>query len=123
MKNLCAILIAVLIVHLHCSGSCFSEAFGSHTTSATSDPPCHGQAHNPTDSSPQKPDEINTPCSQGQVVESKAGVSGKYLLQLTAVLPAIISVPLLNQPFTHELTPENPPFAWAPSISLSILRI
>jgi hypothetical protein len=57
------------------------------------------------------------------VIESKASVSGKHLLQLTAILPAIISVPLLNHPFAHELTPENPPGVWASPISLSILRI
>src|SRR5467141_4694452 len=107
MKSFCAILIAVLIVHLQCSGSCFSEAFASHSTSAASDPPCPGHANNPSDSSPQKPDETNSPCSQGQVIESKAGVSGKHLVQLTAVLPAIISIPFLNQPFAHELTLEN----------------
>src|SRR5207237_7326383 len=98
-------------------------AFAAHTTTAASEPPCHRQAHNPSDSSPQKPDETNRPCSQGQVIQSRAGVSGKYLLQLAAVLPAIIPVPLLNQPFAHELTPENPPGAGAPPISVSILRI
>src|SRR5437764_783220 len=91
LKTLCAVLMILLVAHLQCSGSCLSESFKSHVIPDSDKPPCHQHEDTPSNPSPQKSHETDSPCSQGQVIESKGGLIAKHVLLFNAVLPVVIS--------------------------------
>jgi hypothetical protein len=108
-KTSCAVLVAVLIVHLLCSGSCASEAFAGSAAPPTPEPPCHGHEQKPSPSAPQS-HEGGGPCSQGQIVASKPGAIGTCVLQLdAAVLLPAISSSLTLPVVLRDLMPERSP--------------
>ena len=126
-KSLCAVLIAVLAMHLQCGASCLAGSVGlmEHATPVSPvsiDPPCHKHAEVPANSQPLH--EANSPCGQGTIIEGKITAAGRYVLpQSNVVLPATTPVITLNDPFVLRLTPENPRGIWSPLVTLAILRI
>src|SRR5262245_42790155 len=121
MKSWSAILIAVLILHLQCSGSCASESVKSKPAPAAAEAPCH-QHSGDSSKSPKAPRENNSPCNQGQAIESRTSVAGKSMLPIDAVMPAPVVVTILSEASASK-TAEEPPDVWAPPILVSILRI
>lgn len=124
MKSLCTVLIAVLVLHLQCGGSCLAESFGSaaHPLPAGEEPPCHQNAEFPSDS-PKPSHQANNPCGQGPIIQSKLTISGKIALQFAAVLPVMVPVITVNHPIVHQSVPADPSAVLSPPIPFSILRI
>ena len=119
MKSVGAVLIAVLILHLQCAGSCLAESLGSTALAppATEQPPCHKHAETPSDKS-QPSHDRNELCTQGPVI------AGKVVFQSVAVLPAVS--PNLLQPritTTRQLIQERPAGIVTSPVPISILRI
>jgi hypothetical protein len=90
MKLLPKFLVAVMLVHLQCGGSCLVEAFGApaHPAAANEEPSCHHQQDAPADDNQQPSHDANAPCSRGQLIEGKTYNFGKVVLQTAAILPA-----------------------------------
>jgi len=125
MKNVCSILIAVvMLTHLQCGAYCLSESLGNtvQTAPVPAEPPCHQHAKVPANS-PHAPHETNTPCTQGPVLEAKIMLSGKWVQHAATILPPAVPVVSLDQPIDRTLPTYNPLDLWSPSISLSVLRI
>jgi hypothetical protein len=124
MKILCSLLIAVLVGHLECGGSCLAESFGvkPHATTVNMEPPCHKAAEMPS-KSPQPSDEHSGVCSQGPLIASKLSIGGKPLLQSIAVLPALTFILQPSDSSTRQFIPANPPGLLPFLVPISILRI
>jgi hypothetical protein len=120
MKSLSAILIALLLVHLQCSGTCLSDALKSPATSGGEKAPCHKQENGSNEKSSHQTD---NPCRFGQVLDSKIG-AGKYVLGLNVSLPVMVSAvrpPTLSFAYTFLLESSSHPLP-SPAIA-SVLRI
>ena len=124
MKNFCSILIAVVILtHFHCSASCLTESLvNAAQTPVTTEPPCHQHTNVPMNHS-HAPDETNTPCSQGPLLEAKILFSGKWVQPLMAVLPLAAPVLSLDPSTNRTFSTYTPPYLWSPPMALSVLRI
>src|SRR3989442_12535227 len=125
MKNVCSILITVVILtHLQCGASCLSESLANiaQTTPVSAEPPCHQHAKVPANS-PHAPHETNTPCTQGPVLEAKIMLSGKWVQQAAAILPPAVPIVSLDQLIDRTLPTYNPFDLWSSLNSLSVLRI
>jgi len=104
MKVLCFVLIAILIAHLQCSGTCASESLDSQTSSPPTQPPCHEHDKQSDSSQPKSHDAANS-CSQGSVIEAKQILKTKPTLLSSAVLHVVLTA-----------TGDNPSKAMAPRI-------
>jgi len=112
MKALSAFLIAVLTMHLVCGAQCMVPV--------KVEKPCHEQADTPT--TPQ-PDESNSRCNQGSVIEARTTPQGKHvLLSVFAVIPVMAPAVSLERSFMPTPAFETPPIV-STSDSFSILRI
>ena len=116
------LLIAALVVHLQCGGSCLAETLNSQTAGASSsvEPPCH-EHQQPTDSPQQNHDRFNS-CSQGPLIEAKGGASGKGMLNVAAISPLFSLRVNIREPFTA-LVIVNPPGNVVSTFATSVLRI
>jgi len=118
MKILCAILIAIVVVHLQCGGSCLGE---SSKIPVSTDPPCHQHSNTPKDS--DQPHESNNRCGQGSLIEAKAAGFGRHVLQ-----PIAFIVPAAAPTITFGVVPipvavQSPPDLSTITSTVSILRI
>jgi len=113
MKALSALLIAVLTMHLVCGAQCMAPV--------KVEKPCHEQADTPP-TTPQ-PDESNSRCNQGSVIEARTTTQGKHvLLSAFAVTPVMAPAVSLERSFMPTPAFETPPIV-STSDSFSILRI
>src|SRR5215831_419618 len=104
MKAASTILIAVLALHLQCSGSCLADSLRAFDNQ----PPCHKHANLPSKDH-QPSHETNNPCDQGSILQSKVQISIRSAdLQLTAVLPTLPAIVPLHTIFFGKINPQNP---------------
>jgi hypothetical protein len=124
MKFLSGSLILLLFLHLQCGGSCLIEAFGGsiHEAATSTQPPCHKQG-NPPSSDQQPLHDADSPCNQGQLIESRTHNSGKVVLEFAGVLPPTLTLMMASDRGLLAMTPGSPSFVLPPPVPISILRI
>ena len=123
MKVLCGLVIATLVLHLQCGGSCLTDSSGekAQAASMSTEPPCHSHTEVPAKGRPPA-HEGNSLCNQAPLTESKVSAGGKVALQFAAILPATIeSLPPYGSFFSF--VPEKPAGLSSPSLRVSVLRI
>ncbi len=86
-------LIAVILMHLQCGGSCVATHFYAASdvaAPASAKPACHEGANSPVNEKPSNHDSDS--CGQGPAIESKGGPAVKCASLLTAlqwIIPAV----------------------------------
>jgi len=102
MRALVTVLIAIITLHLQCSGSCLAESL--HTFD--NQPPCHKHTNLPS-SDHRSSHETNNPCDQGTILEAKVRIFSRSAIpQVTAVLPVLAHVVVLYIPFFDKFDPQ-----------------
>ncbi len=124
MKAFSSALIFVVLLHLQCGGSCIVEAFGRevHATTTETHPPCHQDRDGPADNQHPSHD-VTSPCTQGQLIESKTYNAGKVLLEVDGVLPAIFTINATSDSGFRAVIQEKPSLVLPAAVPISILRI
>jgi hypothetical protein len=126
MKILSGLLVAVLILHLQCGGSCLlnSSSRGAAALAAISvpEPPCHQHAELPSRNQTPKHDS-NNPCDHGPLAQSTLSAAAKAGVNAVGVLPPGIETVVTHDSANSVYIPEEPPHVRSVSARMSILRI
>jgi len=125
MKILSGVLVAVLVLHLQCGGSCLLNSAGpapAVTSTTSPEPPCHQHSGTPSGDQTPKP-HSNGPCDQGPLTQSTLSAAAKTGFSVAAVLPPGIETVMTPDSVTRVYNPETPPQVTSSSARLSVLRI
>src|SRR6266566_3622712 len=124
MKMFPALLVAVLLLHLQCGGSCLFGSFERKidVPSTSSEPPCHEHAQIPSKGQAPSHDG-NGPCNQGPITGSKLSSGGKVSLQVAAILPATVGPLAAFDCGITGFIAEKTPHLLSSVVRLSVLRI
>jgi hypothetical protein len=124
MKYVCMLLIAVLVVHLQCGGSCLAEMLSSQAdvSKGSAEPPCHQHQQQSSDVPQPRHDTVSS-CSQGPIIDAKATASGKCALDVAAISPIVSRPPSFTAPVGPQPVVNNPPGIPDPTFATSVLRI
>ncbi len=125
MKTVAAVLIAVLVLHIQCGGSCLLNSSGQAATSVSTsspEPPCHGHAEMPSSDKTPKHDS-NGPCDQGPITQSTLSSAAKIGFHSVGVLPSGIEMTVGRDSVSPIYNPEKPPHVISASAHISVLRI
>jgi hypothetical protein len=128
MKSVVLLLTFSLVLHLECGGSCLVDPANAKAAvdQTTSEPPCHQHAEGRSQSqipSNTPAHDGTSPCSQGQVIESKLLGAGKVTLPLVAIAPHTVEHLTAFWPSIIGFSPGKPPHLSLPPDPSSVLRI
>ena len=126
MKILSGVLVAALVLHLQCGGSCLLNSSGraaiALASTSSPEPPCHQHAEMPSRDHAPKHDS-NSPCDQGSLTQSTLSAAAKTGLNVVGVLPPGIETVVARDSATCLYRPEKPPDVRSASVPISVLRI